>query len=107
MIVADAVDWTQVLVAVIVGLPAIISAGFAARSSRSASAVQEAIKTPSDRPIGRQVEAALHSTIANNYRLQVLGGRAASEFEQEAEVLEAQTERITNGEHGPSAGAVK
>lgn len=65
MIVASGIDWTQVLVALIAGLPAILAAIFAGLIHRQ-------IKTPSKRPIGQQVEDVLHTALANNYHLQLI-----------------------------------
>jgi hypothetical protein len=62
MIASANADWANVLVALIVGLPGIISALYAIR-------VHHKIKTPSGTPIGAQVENALHTGLANNYRL--------------------------------------
>jgi hypothetical protein len=53
---------TLVLVALIGVVPGILSAIFA-------GLVHRAIRTPSGRPIGRQVEDAHHTAIANNQRL--------------------------------------
>lgn len=62
-----AVDWTNVLVALIAGAPAIIAALFAAR-------INGQIKTPSKRSIGEQVESAHLTAIANNMQLASMNG---------------------------------
>jgi hypothetical protein len=65
VILASSVDWTNVLVALIAGLPAIIAAVYAGR-------IHSKIKTPSGTPIGKQVEDSLHTALANNYHLRTL-----------------------------------
>jgi hypothetical protein len=60
-----AIDWTNVIVSLIVGLPAIIAALYAGR-------VHQQIKTPSGKAIGRQVEDSLHTAISNNQHLRSL-----------------------------------
>lgn len=52
------VDWTNVLVALIAGLPAIIAAV-------GAILIRRQLKTPSGDPIGKQVEQANHLAAAN------------------------------------------
>jgi hypothetical protein len=64
--VIAAIDWTNVIVAAIVGLPSIIAAIFA-------GSVHRKIQTPSKTPIGHQVENNLHTGLANNYRLRKIG----------------------------------
>lgn len=65
MILADAINWNAVILALIAALPGIIAAVYAGRVHRK-------IKTPSGTPIGTQVEDALHTARANNYHLQVI-----------------------------------
>jgi hypothetical protein len=65
---ATSIDWTQVITALIVGLPAIIAAILAGRVHRQ-------VKTPSGKPIGAQVEDTLHTSLSNNYHLQSLGAK--------------------------------
>lgn len=67
MSVAATIDWTNVLVALIAGLPAIIAAVGVLR-------VHGKIKTPSGTSIGKQVEGVLHTALANNYHLRAIGG---------------------------------
>lgn len=62
-----AVDWTNVLVALIAGLPAIIGAIYSGRVHRQ-------IRTPSGPSIGKQVEHANVSAIANNQLLSAIHG---------------------------------
>lgn len=52
------IAWTDVLVALVAGLPAIIAALFAGLTHR-------AVRTPSGERIGTQVEEAHHATSAN------------------------------------------
>lgn len=78
-----AIDWTNVLVALIAGLPAIIAA-------IGVLAVHKKIKTPSGKSIGEQVEDALHAAYANSLRLQSLGGETA---QPTAQAIKAEAER--------------
>lgn len=61
------IDWTNVIVAGIVGLPAIIAAVYAGR-------VHGQIKTPSGKPLGEVVEYAHDTAIANNMLLTKANG---------------------------------
>jgi hypothetical protein len=61
-----AIDWTQVLVALVLTIPAIIAAIYA-------RGVHQQVQTPSGATIGRQVEDALHTVLSNNYHLQSIG----------------------------------
>jgi hypothetical protein len=65
VILASSVDWTNVLVALIAGLPAIIAAV-------GVLLIHSKIKTPSGTSIGKQVEDVLHTSLANNYHLRTL-----------------------------------
>ena len=58
MIMGSSVDWTQVLVALIAGLPAILGAVLS-------FVVVRRIKTPSGKSIGAQVESANELAIVN------------------------------------------
>lgn len=64
------IDYTLVAVALITAIPATIAAVASYLNHR-------ALKTPSATAIGRQVEDALQTSIANNYRLQAM----AAEFD--------------------------
>lgn len=66
LVLAASVDWTLIIVAVITAVPATLAAytGLANRKS---------LKTPSGTSIGKQVEDAHHTALANNYRLQAIG----------------------------------
>jgi hypothetical protein len=75
--VVGSIDWTNVLVALIAGLPAIIAAFYAARTHQQ-------VKTPSGKNIGAQVEDALHTGLANNYRLQSIGAHMGAETPPQA-----------------------
>jgi hypothetical protein len=57
-----AINWTNIIVALIAGLPAIIAAIFA-------GLVHRQVKTPSGPSIGKQVESAHLTGIANNMLL--------------------------------------
>jgi hypothetical protein len=54
------IDWTNVLDTLIITVPAIIAAIYAAR-------VHQQVRTPSGKSIGKQVEDALHVAISNNH----------------------------------------
>jgi hypothetical protein len=60
-----AIDWTNVLVALIAAAPAIIAALYSRSNNRQ-------LRTPSDAPIGQQLEAAHHVAIANALSLAAL-----------------------------------
>lgn len=60
---AASIDYTTVIVALIAAIPATVAAYAALRNGR-------ALKTPSKTSIGKQVEDALQTAIANNFRLQ-------------------------------------
>lgn len=90
MIVGTEIDWTQILVAVVVGLPGTIAAVAAILNRRS-------LKTPSGPSIGRQVEQAnalSAVTLAHSTRLLKRNGMeapgavvAVAEAEQEVKPL--------------------
>lgn len=65
--VVAAIDWTNVLVALIAGLPAIIAAVFA-------GSVHRQVKTPSGKPLGQVAEYAHDTAIANNWLLSKANG---------------------------------
>jgi len=77
MVVAQAVDWTNVLVALIAGTPAIIAA-------IGVYNVHEKIKTPSGKSIGKQVEDALHVALANNMHLNAVSSKVEALVPSEA-----------------------
>jgi len=54
------IDWTNVLDTLIITVPAIIAAIYAAR-------VHQQVRTPSGNSIGKQVEDALDVAISNNH----------------------------------------
>jgi hypothetical protein len=82
-------DWTLVLVAAISAVPATVAA-IAALHTR------QAIKTPSKTSIGKQVEDALHTTLANNYRLQALVGELDVPMPDKAAAQEAKVEALND-----------
>lgn len=65
--VLASVNWTNVLVALIAGLPAIIAAFYAALVNRK-------VTTPSGKNIGPQVESAALAGAANNLMLAAENG---------------------------------
>ncbi len=73
-----AVNWTNVLVALIAGAPAIIAAIFGAR-------IAKAIKTPSGARIGAVAESTHQTGVANNLLL-----KAAANGDDAAQVLAKQ-----------------
>lgn len=79
--VVAAVDWTYIIVALIAGLPAIISAV-------GVILVHEKIRTPSGKSIGKQVEDTQHTVISNNQYAAAISqkvGADESHTEQPAE----------------------
>lgn len=90
------IDWTNVIVALIAGAPAIIAAVFAAR-------VNSQIKTPSGDSIGVQVEKAHHTGIANNSLLGLVvhsDNTAPEPTVNEAGLLVAPPEAKAEGSQG-------
>jgi hypothetical protein len=100
VIVSSSIDWTNVIVSLIVGLPAIIAALYAGR-------VHHQIKTPSGKAIGRQVEDSLHTAISNNHHLQSLGTKVdAVTTQQESDGARRVAKLPENGVDGePKGGA--
>jgi hypothetical protein len=90
MIVA-VVDWTNVLLALIAGLPAIIAA-------LAAISVHRQIKTPSGTSIGKQVEGTHHVSLGNNYRLRAVTGELGASAPAQAVRQEAQVEDLDGEE---------
>jgi hypothetical protein len=79
------IDWTNVLVALIAGLPAIIAA-------LASLHIRQQLRTPSGTSIGKQVENVQHTALSNYYRLHSLTRGLdmpeAVEAEREAELIE-------------------
>lgn len=93
MMLADlTTNETYVVVALIGGLPAILSALFA-------GLVHKAIRTPSGKSIGKQVEDAHHVAIANNQRIVAVSEKVDAVVPALAVSEEAQVEKLT-GENG-------
>jgi hypothetical protein len=92
--VIAAIDWTNVIVAAIVGLPSIIAAIFA-------GSVHRKIQTPSKTPIGHQVENNLHTGLANNYRLRKIGKIVGAESSPAADTEAAQVPNLPEGDGEP------
>lgn len=93
--IAAMIDWTNVLVTVIVGLPAMIGAVASLR-------VHSQIKTPSKTSIGAQVENALQTALANHYRLRALAGDGMPPTPAEVRAEDARAEEITGQTRNPS-----
>lgn len=85
-----AVEWTNVLVALIAGLPAIISAV-------GVLLVHRQIKTPSGTSIGKQVENTLHTALSNHYRLRAVGSTVSAPEPPESRAQEAHITEIPEG----------
>jgi hypothetical protein len=99
MIVGSGVDWTNVLVALIAGLPAIIAAA-------GVVLVNRRIKTPSGKSIGAQVEDTLHTSLSNNYHLQSIGGKVGAPTPPAANGEAAKVEALVDPNASPDpAGA--
>jgi hypothetical protein len=99
MIVGSSVDWTNVLVALIAGLPAIIAA-------IGVLVVHRQIRTPSGKSIGKQVEDTLHTSLSNNFHLQSIGSKVEAPTPPAANGEAAKVEALTDPEVSPDpAGA--
>jgi hypothetical protein len=81
------VGWPDVMVALIAGLPAIISAIVALRVHRE-------IQTPNGNTIGTQVEQSQRTALASNYRLQAIGNGLDVEMPEAAAHEEARVEEL-------------
>lgn len=81
------IDWTQVLVALVLTIPAIMAAYYSGRTHK-------AVKTPSGKDIGRQVEDALHVVLSNNYHLQSIGAKVEAVPPAEANGEAAKVEAL-------------
>jgi hypothetical protein len=94
------IDWTYIIVALIAGLPAIIAAFYSGR-------INQQIKTPSGKAIGRQVEDSLHTAISNNQHLRSLGTKVdAVTTQQESDEARRVAQLPENGGDGePEGGA--
>ena len=62
------------------------------------------LRTPSRTPIGKQVEDAHHTAIANNYRLQSLAGELGVTMPVRAAEQEAMVEELNSMRDAPSKG---
>ncbi len=85
------------LVALIAGLPAIISAVAAVKVHRQ-------IQTPSGTSIGKQVESAHHVALGNNYRLRAVTGELGATAPPEAAQQEAQVPDLQADTTTPADG---
>lgn len=90
--VLASVDWTNVLVALIAGLPAILAAVFA-------GLVHRQVQTPSRTSIGKQIESTQHVALANHYNLLAIGGATGAPEPPEAQAQAAQVTELP--ESGP------
>lgn len=81
------IDWSLVIVAAIGAVPATIGAWAALQNGRK-------LRTPSGTSIGKQVEAAHHTSIASNYRLQAMGGELGVKMPHKAQDEERYVERL-------------
>lgn len=79
------------VVALIAAVPASIAA-LASLSNR------QQLKTPSGTSVGKQVESAHHTAIANNYRLQSLGENLDVPMPEKASSEEARSEQMRQEE---------
>lgn len=96
-LVATAVGWPDVAIALIVALPGLVAA-YASLSNR------KALKTPSGKSIGQQVEGTLHNTFGTNYRVQAMQQSMAVPTPAGAAAHEQSAERA-NGLTEPPAPA--
>jgi CHASE1-domain containing sensor protein len=108
--VLAATTWPDVGLALVTLLPGLAAAFFAYKAANHARRNTEALKTPSKTSIGKQVEDALQTAIANNYRLQAMAAEldvpmpeAASKMEEQVEALndvQTRAQRKAHGETG-------
>jgi hypothetical protein len=97
MLAMTSINWTDVLVALIAGLPAIIAAV-------GVILVRKEVKTPNGTSLGAQVEAAVHAAVSNNLHLQAISKQVDAPV-SEAAVAEAQLVPKLAGEHGAAIEA--
>lgn len=97
MVAASSIDWTNVLVALIAGLPAIIAA-------IGVLLLHRQIKTPSGTAIGEQIEGILHTALANNYHLRSIGDAVSATASPEATVQAKQVPDLPEGSSDPPLG---
>jgi hypothetical protein len=71
MTLASSIDWTNVLVALIAGLPAIIAAV-------GVYLLHTEIRTPSGKSIGKQVEDVNHTTISSQHHLVAISDKVGA-----------------------------
>lgn len=90
MLVAS-VDWTKVLLGLIAIVPTTVSCLMWVY-------LHSQIKTPSGTSIGRQVENALHTALANNYHLRSIGGTVDAPAQPEATAEEAKVPGLPGSE---------
>lgn len=93
----NSVDWTQVLVALIFTIPAIIAAIYSARTHSQ-------VQTPSGKSIGKQVEDALHTALSNNYHLQAIGAQVEAPTPPQANGEAEQVDGLNTGTIEPKEG---
>lgn len=82
VLLADSIDWTNVIVSCVVGTPSIIAA-------IGVYLVHGKINTPSGKSIGRQVEDGLHVALANNMHLNAVTSKVDALVPAEAVVEES------------------
>jgi hypothetical protein len=92
--VVASIDWTNIAVAFIAGAPGIIAA-------LGIRVVHGKIKTPSGTSIGEQVENALHTSLANNYRLRSIGDKVHAPVSAAAH---AESEQVSQLPESPDPG---
>jgi hypothetical protein len=97
MIAGSGIDWTNVLVALIAGLPAIIAA-------IGVLVVHRQIKTPSGKSIGAQVEDTLHTSLSNNYHLQSIGAKVQAPTPPQANGEAQKVQALTEPGGEPATG---
>lgn len=98
MLVASGVDWTNVLVALIAGVPAIIAA-------IGVLFVHGQVKTPSGKSIGAQVEDALHVALANNLHINAVSSKVDAAIPPGAVVEETKVPGLVEANGTTAAGA--
>jgi hypothetical protein len=87
--VLAATTWPDVGLALVIALPGLFAAYYAARAADHARKANAALETPSKTRIGQQVEDALQTAIANNYRIQAMTGGVDAAMPEKAAAVEA------------------
>lgn len=91
-----ATTWPDVGLALVTLLPGLAAAFYAAKAAEHSRRNAEALQTPSKTSIGQQVEDALQTAIANNYRLQAMGQEFDVPMPDKASEVESRVEALND-----------